>query len=68
MSSASSNHSFVRDETGYDEVYPSSQKDHDGLSEERNPSASFKSSRDEDLEMGGPEDSSDGLVDAEPPI
>ena len=49
-------------------MYPSGQKDHDGLSEERSPSASSKSSKDEDLEMGGPEDSSDGLVDIEPPI
>ena len=56
MSSASSNQSFVRDETGYDEVYPSGHKDLDSLSEEKSPSASSPSSRDEGLEMEGPED------------
>ena len=56
MSSASSNHSFVCDGVGYDEVYPSSHKDHDSPSEERSPSASSPSSRDEGLEKGGPKD------------
>ena len=56
MSSASSNHSFVRDGVGYDEVYPSGHKDHDSPSEERNPSASSPSSRDKGLEREEPED------------
>ena len=56
MSSASSNHSFVCDEAGYNEVYPSGHKDHDSPSEERNPSASSPSSRDEGLEREEPED------------
>ena len=56
MSSASSNHSFVRDAEGYNEVYPSSHKDHDSLSEERSLSASSPSSWDEGLEKGGPKD------------
>ena len=69
MSSASSNQSFVRDWEGYDKVYPSGQKDPDTSSEERNLFATSPSSRDEGLEMDRPEDvSSDGLVDAEPPI
>ena len=37
-------------------MYPSGHKDHDSLSEERNPSASSPFSRDEGLEKGGPED------------
>ena len=56
MSSASSNHSFVRDGAGYDEVYLSGHKDHDSSSEERSPSTSSPSSKDEGLERGGPED------------
>ena len=69
MSSASSNQSFVRDWAGYDEVYPSGQKDPDTSSEERNPFATSPSSKDEGLEMDRPEgDSSDGLDDAEPSI
>ena len=56
MSSASSNHSFVRDGAGYDEVYPSGHKDLNNASEERSSSASSPSSRDEGLEMEGPED------------
>ena len=70
MSSASSNQSCVRDEVGYDEVFPSGQKDPDTLSEERNPSATSLS-RDEGLEMDrlkGEGDSSDGLDGVEPPI
>ena len=53
MSSASSNQSFVRNGTGYDEVFPSSQKDPNISSEERSPSAISPSSRDEGLEMDG---------------
>ena len=56
MSSASSNHSFVRNGAGYDEVYPSGHKDHGSLSEERSSSANSPSLRDEGLEKGGPED------------
>ena len=56
MSSATGNHSFVRDGVGYDEVYPSGHKDHDSPSEERNPSASSPSSRDKGLEREEPED------------
>ena len=52
MSSASSNQSCVRNGAGYDEMYPSSHKDHDASSEER--SLSTSSSRDEDLEMEKP--------------
>ena len=64
MSSASSNQSCVRDEAGYDEMYPSGHKDPD-ISEERSPSAS--SSRDDDLEMEGSEGgSSDGLIGDKP--
>ena len=69
MSSASSNQSFVHDWAGYDEVYPSGQKDPDTSSEERSPFATSPSSRDKGLEMDRPEgDSSDGLDDVEPPI
>ena len=56
MSSASSNHSFVHDGAGYNEVYPSGHKDHDSPSEERSSSASSPSLRDEGLEKGGLED------------
>ena len=56
MSSASSNHSFVCDEAGYNEVYPSGHKDHGSPSEERSSSASSPSLRDEGLEKGGLED------------
>ena len=67
MSSASSNQSCVRDEAGYDEMYPLGHKDPDISSEDRSPSAS--SSRDDDLEMEGSEGgSSDGLIGDEPPI
>ena len=44
MSSASSNQSFVRDEAGYEELYPSGYKDPDELSE-RSPSATSPSSK-----------------------
>ena len=50
-------------------MFPSGQKDSDTSSEERNPSATSPSSRDEGLEMDRPEgDSSDGLDDVDPPI
>ena len=69
MSSASSNYLFVRDGAGYDEVYSSGHKDHDSLSEERSPSASSPSSRDEGLEREEPEDDLlQDLDDNEPPI
>ena len=69
MSSASSNHSFVHDGAGYNEVYPSGHKDHDSPSEERSPSASSPSSRDEGLEREKPEDDLlQDLDDNEPPI
>ena len=69
MSNASSNPSFVRDGAGYNEVYPSGHKDHDSLSEERSPSASSPSSRDEGLEREKPEDDLlQDLDDNEPPI
>ena len=56
MSSALSNHSFVRNGAGYDEVYPSGHKDHGSPSEERSSFASSPSLRDEGLEKGGLED------------
>ena len=69
MSSASSNQSFVYDRAGYDEVYPSGHKDLDSPSEERSPSASSPSSRDEGLEMEMLEDDfSEGQDNAEPPV
>ena len=68
MSSVSSNRSFVHDEAGYEEVYPSGHNDHESQSEEKSPSASSPSLRDEDLEMDGPEDSRDGLDNTKPPI
>ena len=68
MSSASSNRSFVRDRVGYEEVFLSGHNDHESQSEEKSPSASSPSLRDEDLEMDSLEDSRDGLDNAEPPI
>ena len=58
MSSASSNQSFVRDGAGYEELYPSGCRDPDELSE-RIPSASSPSSKNEDMELAEPEESSD---------
>ena len=46
MSSALSNQLFVHDRVGYDEVFPSGQKDPDTSSEERNLSTTSPSSRD----------------------
>ena len=68
MSSASSNQSCVREEVGYDEVFPSGHKDLGTSSEERNLSITSPSTRDEDLDMDRSEgDSTDGLIGAEPP-
>ena len=63
---SSSYPSYVHDGAGYDEMYPSGHKDPNVSNEERSPSTS--SSSDEDLEMEKPEgDSSDDLIDADPP-
>ena len=59
MSSASSNQSFVSDGAGYEEVYLSGYRDPDDLSEERSPSASSPSSKNEDMEVAEPEEGSD---------
>ena len=68
MSSASSNQSYLREEAGHDEMSPSGQNDLGTLSEERNPSATSPSTRDEDLDMGrSMNDFTDGLVGAKPP-
>ena len=58
MSSASRNQSFIRDEAGYEEVYPSGYRDPDNLSE-RSPSTSSSSSKNEDMEVVEPEEGSD---------
>ena len=62
-----SNQSFVHDGAGYDEMFSSGQKDPDISSEERSPSATSPSSRDEGLEMDRPEDD-EGVNGVEPPI
>ena len=60
------NHVFAR-RRGYDEVFLSSQNDLGTSSEERNPSATTPSTKDEDLDTDGSEaTSTDGLVGAEP--
>ena len=59
MSNASNNQSFVRDGAGYEEVYPSGYRNPDDLSEERSPSASSLSSKNEDIEVAEPEEGSD---------
>ena len=59
MSSASSNQSFVRDEAGYEELYPLGYKDLDELSE-RSLSATSPSSKNKDMELAEPEEGSDG--------
>ena len=59
MSSASSNQSFVREGASYKEVYPSGYRDLDDLSEERSPSASSPSSKNENMEVAEPEEGSD---------
>ena len=58
MSNASSNQSFFRDGAGYEEMYPSSYREQDDLSE-RSPSASSSSSKNEDTEVVKPEEGSD---------
>ena len=58
MSNASSNQSFFRDGAGYEEMYPSSYREQDDLSE-RSPSASSSSSKNEDTEVVEPEEGSD---------
>ena len=68
MFSASSNQLYVREGAGYDKVFPLGQNDPGTSSEERNPSTTSPSTRDEDLDidrLGG--DSTYGLVGAEPP-
>ena len=59
MSSAWSNQSFVCDGAGYEEVYLSGYRDPDDLSEERSPSASSPSLKNEDMEVAEPEEGSD---------
>ena len=59
MSSASTNQSFVHDGAGYEEVYSSSYRDQDNLSEERSPSASSPSLKNEDMEVAEPKEGSD---------
>ena len=69
MSSASSNQSFVCEGAGYNEVFLSGQNDLGTSSEERNPSATSPSTKDEDLDMDRSEgDSTEGIVNAEPLI
>ena len=68
MSNASSHQSFVHDGAGYEEVYPSGHEDHDSQSEERSPSASSPSSRNEGLEMSDEEGSNDGPNNNDLPI
>ena len=58
MSSALSNQSFVRDEAGYEELYPLGYRDPDDLSE-RSPFATSPSSKNEDMELAEPEEGSD---------
>ena len=68
MSSASSEQSCVCEGAGYDEVFPSSQNDLYTSNDERNPSATSPSTRDEDLDTNRSEgDSTDGLDGAESP-
>nr|POE60277.1 hypothetical protein CFP56_55329 [Quercus suber] len=69
MSNVSSNQSCVREGAGYDEVFSSGQNDLGTSSEERNPSATSPSLRDEDLDIDRSKgDSINGLDDIEPPI
>ena len=57
MSSTSSNQSFVRNGAVYEELYPSSCRDPDELSE-RSPSAASPSSKNENMELAEPEEGS----------
>ena len=50
--------SFVRNEAGYEELYPSGYRDPDELSK-RSPSATSPSSKNEDMELVEPEEGSD---------
>ena len=59
MSSASSNHSMVRDGTEYEEVYSFGHKDQESPGKDRSPFASSSSSTNEDMKMVEVEDSSD---------
>ena len=59
MLSSSSNQSFVRDGAGYKEVYSSTYRDPNDLSEERSLSISSPSSKNEDMEVAEPEEGSD---------
>ena len=59
MSSALSNQSFIRDGAGYEEMYSSGYRDPDDLREERSLSASFPSSKNEDIEVAKLEEGSD---------
>ena len=59
MPSSSSNQSFVHDGAGYKEVYLSGYRDPNDLSEERSPSTSSPSSKNEDMEVAEPEEGSD---------
>ena len=68
MSSASSEQSCVREGASYDKVFSSGRNDPGTLSDERNPSATSPSIRDEDLDMDKSQgDSTDDLDGAEPP-
>ena len=59
MPSASSNQSVVCDGADYEDVYPSGHKDQKSPSEERSPSISSPSSKNEDMEMAESEEGSD---------
>ena len=68
MSSALSEQSWVYEGAGNDKVNLSGQGDLGTSNDERNPSTSSPSTRDEDLDMDGSEsDSNDNLVSVEPP-
>ena len=68
MSSASSEQSCVREGAGYDKVFSTGRNDPGTLSDERNPSTTLPSIRDEDLDTDKSQgDYIDGLDGAEPP-
>nr|POE85734.1 hypothetical protein CFP56_07194 [Quercus suber] len=68
MFGASSEQLCVWKGTGNDEVFPSGRNDLGTSSDERNPSTTLPSTRDEDLEPDRSKgDSIEGLVSAEPP-
>ena len=69
MSSVSSEQLCVREGAGYDEVFLSGQNDPDTSSDERNPSTTSPSLKDEDLDTNRlASDSTNDLDGAEPPI